>query len=320
MSKLISCGIVGAGSIGGLIDSPKSSNIASHAHAISKHQNCYLTAICEPNKNNEVEFKKRWGEIKSYSSLEPLLENESVELLIIASPTKQHSQDILKALYIHTLEMILCEKPLVASYEELVSLKEALLQSDKKILINLTRRYDPSFIKIANDIASNKWGKTLHFQATFTKGLLHNGIHMLGVLEHFFGETISIKTLDAECFDGDISGNFALELKDAKGVVSSMRDVSYSTFELTIWFENSKIEIRDGGTKIDIYTKKPSAKHEGYFVLEHQESLKNSLNFYALNSLDFLLQTDKTRCRAILKEHIALHEKIFKIIKKESKK
>ena len=46
MQKSLSCGIIGAGSIGGLIDSPHSDNIASHAHAITKHPLCKLSAIC----------------------------------------------------------------------------------------------------------------------------------------------------------------------------------------------------------------------------------------------------------------------------------
>ena len=61
MQKTLNAAIIGAGSIGGLIDTPKSVNMASHAHAYIKEPSCSLVAICEPNQANQKEFMKRWG-------------------------------------------------------------------------------------------------------------------------------------------------------------------------------------------------------------------------------------------------------------------
>lgn len=316
MAKTLNCAIIGAGSIGGLIDTPNSSNIASHAHAILMHPACTLKAICEPDQNNEVEFKKRWGDINCYKEYIELLEKAVVDLLIIASPTKHHSQSLYKALKNRQISYILCEKPLVLTFEELSDLKPKLLQSDKKILINLMRRYDPSFIKIADDIALGKFGKPLHFQAVFTKGLLHNGIHALGVLSHFFGQVQEIKNIDTTYKNEDLSGDFYVQFKETVGLLSCIGDATYSIFEITILFENAKIEIKDGGAKIDTFIKKPSPLYEGYYILEHKETLLNTMQYYALNSLKFLLQNDDVTCKMILNEHIELHEKIFETLKR----
>jgi predicted dehydrogenase len=319
MSNPLNCAIIGAGSIGGLIDTPKSSNVASHAHAITLHERCLLRAICEPDKTNQEEFKKRWGEMSSYEDSEDLLDEENIDLLVIASPTKFHASNLHQALQADNISHILCEKPLVLTQEELEILKPKLLQSEKKILINLMRRYDPSFIQIANDIAMKKWGKALHFHGVFTKGLLHNGIHALGVLSHFFGEIEDIQNIDTKYKNEDLSGDFHVRFKGTNGLLSCMSDAPYSVFELTIWFEEAKVEIKDGGAKIDIFTKEPSPLYEGYYILKHKERLLNTLEFYALNSLDFLLQNDDMTLRQILKDQIFIHEKIFKTIERVRK-
>lgn len=316
MQKIISCAIVGAGSIGGLIDTPQSSQIASHAHAILKHPNCRLLAIVEPNVANQIEFMKRWGNVAVYDSLDALFQNETIELLVIASPTPFHTQALEKTLHVKGIRYILCEKPLVHTLSELETLKTSFFESTQRILVHLMRRFDPTLIRLAEHIAQGKLGKATRFQGVFNKGLLHNGIHMLALLEHLLGEIQSIQPLHVKLLENDISGDFALTLKNAQGVLSCL-DSSYSAFELSIWFENGKVEIKEGGAKIELFAKKPSAIYEGYFSLEHEESLPNSLQNYALNSLEFLLQNDDKQCKEILRKHIALHEKIFETIEKE---
>jgi len=320
MQKTLSCAIVGAGSIGGLIDSPNSTNIASHAHAISKHPQCKLTAICEPDSTNQSAFIGRWGEMGVYHSLDSLLQYETIDLLAIASPTQFHAATLEEALHVKSLSAIICEKPLVATAQELAHLTPLLLASEKKILIHLMRRYDPSFIKLANDIAAQKWGKAVRFQGIFTKGLLHNGVHMLAVLSHFFGEIQSLKSLHVKRLHEDIGGDFDVTCKNAQGLLSCMEALPYSAFELTIWFENGKVEIKEGGSRIESFIRKPSPLYEGYFSLEHEETLPNTLKDYALHSLEFLLQNDDITCKQILQEQLNVHTKIFETIAKEKQR
>lgn len=320
MQQPLLCAIIGAGSIGGLIDSPQSPNIASHAHAITKHPLCKLVAICEPHHANQKEFIKRWGQVNVYESAEELLQKEKIDLLIIASPTPFHNATLQKALHVKNISYILCEKPLVATSETLKQIKPLLLQSKKKILINLIRTFDPSFQSLAKDIQDGIFGKALHFQGIFTKGLLHNGIHMLGILTHFFGKIESIESLHVKILQDDISGDFKLTCKDASGLLSCMENLPYSDFELTLWFENAKVEILEGGAKINLFAKKPSALYEGYFNLEFEKTLPNTLQSYALNSLDFLLHSPQTEAKEILEKHIMIHETIFETLDKEKQR
>lgn len=314
MQKSLSCAIIGAGSIGGLIDSPQSPNIASHAHAIQKHPRCRLLAICEPNTLNQNAFIARWGETGLYHSTASLLEYEAIDLLFIASPTPYHMQALELGLKTPSIEAIVCEKPIVSTQRELETITPLLRESDKKVLIHLMRRYDPSFITLANQLASKQWGEVLGFQGVFTKGLLHNGVHMLSLLRHFFGAIKTIKPISLKRLSDDVSGNFDVHLEMAHGQLSCYDALGYSAFELSIWCEHGKIEIKEGGSKIDTYVKKPSPLYEGYFSLEHEATLPNTLNTYALNSLEFLLQNDDITCKQILQEHLEVHATIFDII------
>lgn len=318
MQQPLLCAIIGAGSIGGLIDTPQSPNIASHAHAIAKHPVCKLVAICEPHHANQKEFIKRWGKVKVYSDFEALKAHEKIDVLIIATPTHYHASLLQKALHVKSIKTILCEKPLVSNHTELESLQNAILSSDKKILINLMREYDPSFILLAEKIKRGLFGKALHFQGIFTKGLLHNGIHMLGIISQFFGDITQIKPLHVKKSNDDLSGDFELICKDTTGLLHCLENPPYSAFELSIWFENGKIEIKEGGNKIEILKKVASSLYEGYFSLIHQETLPNTLNSYALHSLEFALKSDDVVCKKILQRHISLHEKIFETINKEN--
>ncbi len=300
--------IIGVGSIGGLIDKPSSKNVASHAHAYKKNSDCTLVAICEPNRDNQKEFTKRWGKINIYKDSQELLKKENINVLSIATPTKLHKKNLEEALHVDSISHILCEKPLVETKKELYELKNMLENSTKKILINLIRRYDPSFINLASQIKRKKWGKILSFQGVFTKSLLHNGIHMLSVLEHLLGFVNELKALHTD-------KDFFIECDDAKGIITCIKDIDYSIFELDIICENAKIEITDGGTEISIYEKVASSVYENYFTLAHKETLENTLNNYASNSLSFLLKKDTSTCKEILKKHIRLHEIIFEAIK-----
>ncbi|MGA9045955.1 Gfo/Idh/MocA family protein [Sulfuricurvum sp.] len=310
--------IIGAGSIGGLIDSPDSEAISSHAHAYAVSPDTKLIAICEPYETNVLLFQKKWGKITCYTSLEHVPEDSTFEIASIASSTAQHAEHLLTLLERPDCFSILCEKPLVATAKEFRLLKKVLKQTPKKILIHLMRRYNPSFIALSDRLRAGEFGHILGFSGTCTKGLLHNGSHLLGVLTHFFGKITALTPIYAQRVDGDLCGDFAVGFDRVHGVVNVLNDPGYSFFELTLWYENSVIKIIDGGQRIEILSKIPSPHYEGYFTLELTETIQTDLSRYALHSLEFLLRESDNVCRAILKEHLHLHKMIFKTFNKEN--
>lgn len=303
--------IVGAGSIGGLIDSPSSKAVASHAHAYTLCPETQLSAICEPSEMNVFAFMERWGEVHRYFSIDDVSDEEHYDIVSISSSTSAHFHDLTTLIQRKDCSMILCEKPIVASKEEFHSLVGELQHTNKKILIHLMRRYNKAFIALATRIKDDEFGKALGFQGVCTKGLLHNGSHLLGVLSHFLGNLTAIKPFRASHCNNDVCGEFGISLQHGDGTVSVLRSPEYSLFELTVWFEKGVIKILEGGEKIEIYSRVPSGTYEGYFALTLQESITTDLSRYALDSLEFLLHESHQTCHEILKEHLHIHKLIF---------
>ncbi len=308
--------IIGAGSIGGLIDSQNSESIASHAHAYFKHPNTQLCAICEPSELNVFAFMERWGEMHRYTNVDEISYDEHFDIASISSSTVAHFHDLTALLQRPDCSYILCEKPLVATKEEFHSLSSQLKHTNKKILIHLMRRYNPAFILLSARIKNEEFGKSLGFQGVCTKGLLHNGSHLLGVLTHFFGNVTTIKPFSASHCHGDLCGEFGISLEQSDGSISILGNPVYSLFELTFWFEKAVVKVLEGGDKIELYSKIPSPTYEGYFTLSLCETIMTNLSHYALDSLEFLLRESDETCKEILKEHIHIHKLIFQTFAK----
>src|SRR3989338_2807155 len=209
--------IIGAGSIGGLIDFPSSNAIASHANAYALCPDTQLSAVCEPSELNVVAFMERWGGVQRYSSVDDIGEDEHYDIASIASSTSAHFHDLVMLIQRSDCSMILCEKPVVATKEEFHSLVSMLQHTHKKVLIHLMRRYNSAFIALASRIKNGEFGKVLGFQGVCTKGLLHNGSDLLVVFSHFLGSLNTIKPLGVSHCNGDLCGEFAISLKEGGG-------------------------------------------------------------------------------------------------------
>lgn len=136
----------------------------SHAAILGGHKNVHLVAVCDSSSLILNAFKKYNPNIKLYNDYTKLLQKESLDALVIATPTKFHYSMARKALNkgIH----VFCEKPFALSIIE----GQDLVQ-----------------ISAANNL-NNQVGYHNHFIGTFTemKRLLKNEI--IGTLFHFTGE------------------------------------------------------------------------------------------------------------------------------------
>jgi len=303
--------IVGCGNIAGFLDTPDSLHVTTHAHAYLKHPRTSLVAVCDPDKTQREKFQERWGsQIHIYSSLEVLLEKEDINILSICSPTSFHADALHKALKDSNITHIVCEKPFVESTDEMDTLAPLLKQSDKKILINFIRHYDPSTISLKKMIQKGELGELLHFSGNFTKGLYHNGSHMLELIEHLCGDICSIRSNILTCKESDLFGSFYIETTSTHGTVQNENGDNYALFELELIFSKARVQIKDSGHKIYIERIKPSKHYPGYFNLEQEQQLEDTLQFGLLNTIDSIVQS---RDNSTAKKHLSLSKKLLTI-------
>ncbi len=302
--------IVGCGNIAGFLDGPADENILTHAHAYAKHADTQLIAVCDPSARQREKFISKWGEtIRTYESLENLLENETIDILSICSPTPFHFEAMKKALQNEKIKTIICEKPFVYTRDELESLIPLIDNSSKQIVINFLRRYDPSIQKAHELITSKKLGEIRCFHAQFTKGLYHNGSHMLELIEHLCGDITSLSVNNISLKDDDLYGNFYLQTTSSTGVLQNFSGQDYALFELEITLSQGRVLIKDSGHCIQIETVRPSKKYEGYFSLEKTTTLEDTMSKNLLNTLDFALNATTEP----LTRHLHLSKKLLDI-------
>lgn len=310
---MLKAAIIGCGNIAGFLDSPSDESVLTHAHAYQKHTDTDLTCICDPSAEQRERFVQRWGqEIRHYHSVHEMLANEQIDILSICSPTTFHFEGMLEALKDKHIQTIICEKPFVQVREEFDALEPLLNRSNKRVIINFMRRYDPSINRLHELIQAGSLGNPRLFIGKFTKGLYHNGSHMLELIEHLCGEIKSLSSEEPLLKDDDIYGSFSLKTASCSGILHNFSGDNFALFELEILFSKGRVLIKDSGHTIQIETVQASKEYEGYFSLQSQDTLEDTLRMNLYHTVDFAIQS-QTDC---LKTHLLLSKKLLDIKEK----
>lgn len=116
------------------------SGVVFHAPFIVANANFNLYGVLERTKN---EAQKRYPTIKTFRSLDDLLRDEAIELVVINTPNITH-YDFAKKV-IHAGKHLIIEKPFTATVDEAKELIQ--LAKEKNIVLSVfhNRRYDSDF-------------------------------------------------------------------------------------------------------------------------------------------------------------------------------
>jgi len=281
--------IIGAGQISCGYDNPNSKNILTHIHGALSCDVISFDSIVETNKIQRKKMKDKWGDnLNIFPSLEEAFHFNKSEIVIIATPTITHFDIIKSILDIYIPKIIVVEKPVVSSFDEWKELQNILENKNIKIVINFIRRFDPSINKIRN-LLNRKDIKISHFYGTFAKGLLHNGSHMMDLIDMLFGNIQKFNYLEKEVINNDIFGKFYIESSNANGIISNISNDNLSLFEITIYTNQLKIEIRGEEQVIYINEINYSNKFEGFVSYSNEMTLENTLNKSGLNTLEYIV-------------------------------
>ncbi|MDA0837241.1 MAG: Gfo/Idh/MocA family oxidoreductase [Planctomycetota bacterium] len=97
-----------------------------------------------------------------YTSLGEFLDNDSADLIAIASPIHLHCEHTSQAL--ERGINVLCEKPLTGSIEEAEQMLRAEQASGKFVAIGYQWSFAPAILNLKADIAAGKFGRPLSFR------------------------------------------------------------------------------------------------------------------------------------------------------------
>lgn len=154
MNKKINTGLLAYGMSGKVF----------HAPFIEAHNGFNFTAIVE--RTNKL-AQNDYPTIKSYHSVEELIADDSIELIIINTPNFTHYEYAKAAL--NAGKHILVEKPFTATTPQAKELFALAKSVGKKIFVYQNRRYDSGYNAVKNIIASGKLGKLVEVHFRFDR-------------------------------------------------------------------------------------------------------------------------------------------------------
>lgn len=273
--------IVGAGKMGADFDSPKSPFILTHAHAYTKSPNFNLLGFYDINFQQAEKMAAKW-QCNAYKNLCNL--PNQIDVISICSPDQNHISDCLTFARFQP-KVIFLEKPLCHNRKDIAELEKLQIP----ILVNYTRRFSKDFQNLYRQIQDNRFGKYLTGTGYYGKGTIHNGSHMIDLINWLISPVRSYKILNEinDCFDNDPTKSILLSLENgAEFYMQGITCKAYTVFELDLFFELARIKILNSGQYIEIYTIKNNQMYDNYINLFLERTIQTDINNALFNALD----------------------------------
>ncbi len=142
---MIGVAVFGAGRIGRV-----------HAANVAAHPGARLRWVVDVQADAAKELARAY-DAEAASHPDAALADPSVDAVVVASSTPTHVPLMIRAA--EAQKAILCEKPIDLDLERVDSGLEVLRRTRVPVLVGFNRRFDPSFARLKQDVASGRIGK-----------------------------------------------------------------------------------------------------------------------------------------------------------------
>lgn len=271
--------IIGLGQIGMGYDLHFVSDryVYSHARAFSKNSRFHLVAGVDSNGQRRNIFTRTYG-CPAYDRVEIALENHQSDLVIIAVPTRFHSEIMQIVLERSQPKMILCEKPISYDLQEARHMVQMCSTRHIELYVNYVRRSDPGVIEIKRRLDSGEIAHPVKGVVWYSKGFLHNGSHFFNLLQYWLGEVVDTqilamgRALDLVDREPDVRISFE------RGTILflAVREEDFSHYTVELIARNGRLRYDKSGKQIDWQAATSDPNFIGYTVLsdiiQHIES------------------------------------------------
>lgn len=244
--------IVGAGQIGCFYDKPKSKNVLTHAHAVTKNTRLALAGICDIDSLRAKKAAKIW-KTNFFSSIEQAFKKAKPDIVVISCSTENHLSLFRDAL-VYRPKFIVLEKPLAYRETEAAEIYHLARNARVPVLVNYLRRFDSTVRKLKASIA--KYGAFLGGSGFYCKGIKNNGSHMLDLLQYLVGSPTQIQVTEAisDTHSQDLTVGGSLSFSGAPFHLVPIHKDQLQVFELTLLFEKARVHFKDYGENFLIET------------------------------------------------------------------
>ena len=101
--------------------------------------------------------------IHTYKSLEDLLSDENVDIVLCATPNDSHKEIVIKAL--SSKKNVVCEKPVALSVSDFDEMVETARNNGVRFTVHQNRRWDVDFLAIKSLVASGEIGEAINIES-----------------------------------------------------------------------------------------------------------------------------------------------------------
>ena len=240
----------------------------THAAAYLGNGGFQLAGCVDPDESVRRAFAARWSVAASAPSIEEFAPDE-FDVISICSPTWSHAGDVEAALELRP-RLLFCEKPVTESVRTTEELVARCAAHGVLLGVNYTRRWAPDVVELAHGLHAGHWGAVRSAVGTYTKGVLHNGGHMVDLLQMLLGplELVATGMPVNDFWDDDPSVPAILRSGDGVSVQMALGDArDYALFEVVLTTERGEIVMRDGGLSWTVRRPQPSLAFAGYTTL-----------------------------------------------------
>lgn len=145
-NKKLNIALIGAGRAG-MIHAKNFAGFVSNAK---------IVAVCDPVEESAIIATKELEIEKYYTDYKDVLNDDSIDAVIVATPTKYHCEIVVAAAKAH--KHILCEKPMAMTVEECNIMDKAAKENNVILQLAFMRRFDASFIAAKEMIDAGEIG------------------------------------------------------------------------------------------------------------------------------------------------------------------
>ena len=190
------------------------------------------------------------------------------EVIAVSTPVATHMSVALQALARRPCAVIL-EKPIAADFDGALKFMNEVEPYGSVVLVNFHRRFDTRHRRW------RAWAPTAPHLVTarYGKGLSNYASHIIDLLLDWYGPVDQVQALASEWPTGaDPNLSFCCHMAAGfDAVLIGVDGVAYDQFEIDIYGESGKMEMRGGGAMIRCCTPVENLYHAGYADLAEGE-------------------------------------------------
>lgn len=245
--------IIGAGRIASGYDKPHTKQILTHAHALTDNVRVELVGISDIDATRGKKEAHKWG-VAYFNDHKSMLSILKPEIVVIATPDDTHKK-ILLDVFAYNPKVIVVEKPVVNEKRDIEAVRRAAKKTGIPVVVNFRRRFDVTVNEVRDALIKGRYGSVLSASGIYSKGILHNGSHMIDLARYLFGEVTNSKMhFNVDDFpegEPSIGGVVTFE-RCPQFYLMTGDERSFYVFEFEIVTEKRRIRFIDEGRRVVI--------------------------------------------------------------------